>query len=125
MIEEAKKKIREEMDKCKGDSTVKEIGTYLLNNIEVNINAAKAIVKGEKNIDLCIKHMQSIALKRVKEKKGKQFVCIGPNEGFKIVEQYFKLDAKQQKMSIEENVLKKEQKNYNDKFSVNLDDLLN
>lgn len=98
MIEEAKLKIREEMEKNKDNQAIAEIGKFLLANIEVNKKAAEDINSGKKSIEKSLKHMEQEALKMVKNKSGHQCVCIPPEGGFDIVKKYFEFEAVQDKI---------------------------
>lgn len=97
MIEKAIEKIKKEMEECK-DSNITVIGEFLLKQLEINKSAAEAIVKEGKTIKGSLEFMQSEALKKVKEKKGRQVVAFSPIEGFRIVCKYFDFEAIQDKI---------------------------
>ena len=97
MIQKATEKIKSEMESNK-DSSIQVIGEFLLKQIEININAAKAIVKEGKTIKGSMEYMRNEAEKKVKEKKGVQMVALSPEEGFRIVMKYFGFEAVQDKI---------------------------
>lgn len=120
MIEEAKKKVNDEMEKCK-DKFTKVIGIYILQQIEVNKDAAEKIVKGEKTIKGALDEMKKEAKKVAVGGCG----ILTDEEGFKIVEKYYGFNAIQTEIKGKEDVIpviietpKKA------KFGVSIEDLL-
>lgn len=97
MIEEAIRKIKDEMEKDK-DPGIQQIGLFLLKQIEINKDAAKNIVKEGKTIAGSYKYMGSKALEKVKERKGTQTVHLTDSEGYKLVMDYFGFEAVQDRM---------------------------
>ena len=96
MIEKAKEKIKEEMEKQKNPYT-KAIGEYVLKHIKVNKSAAEKIASGEKTIMLSLKEMKKEAKKVAVQGCG----MLTDKEGFKIVGQYFGFIAIQEEIRTE------------------------
>ena len=90
MIEKAIEKIKAEMEKNK-DQHIQLIGNYLLNQIEINKNAATAIVQDGKTILDSVKEMRKVAQKRAVNGCG----ILTDVEGFEIVRKYFGFEAVQ------------------------------
>lgn len=93
MIEEAKLKIREEMDKS-NDTYTKIIGKYVLEQIEINKKAAEDICSAKKTLLKSLDNVKEIA----KGKAVNGCACMGDEEVFKIVREYFGIEAVQDKM---------------------------
>ncbi|MDP4146973.1 MAG: hypothetical protein Q8936_21285 [Bacillota bacterium] len=126
MIEEAKKKIKDEMEKNKDDFT-KDIGKYLLQQIEINTKAAEKIVTGDKTIQGAIEEMTKIAEKRVVRKGNRAVVRMTPEEGFEIVAKYYEFKGIQTEIKVEEvtaPVIQEIKEIPKAKFEVNIEDLL-
>lgn len=128
MLEEAIKKIKEEIEKNKGDFYIQEIGKYVLVQVETNKEASEKIAKGEKTIVGSMKFLESEARKRLQ--KGQQCLMIADVEGFKIINTYFGFKNIQDKLDVEkrEAVEKIEEDHTEEKvieidFNVNLEDL--
>ncbi len=110
MIEKAKNKIIDEMEKNKEDESIQYIGKYLLKQIEINKDAAKGILIEGKSITKAIEEMGKEAKKKVKKKTGCVGVCISPIEGLKIVSRYFNFEAIQDKiLEVDIDNIKEEQ----------------
>ncbi|MDP4146083.1 MAG: hypothetical protein Q8936_16605 [Bacillota bacterium] len=131
MIEEAKKKIKDEMEKSK-DNFTKDIGNYLLQQIEINTKAAEKIVTGDKTIQGAIEKMTKIAEKRVVRKGNMAVVRMTPEEGFEIVAKYYGFEGVQTEIKVEEVIapivkevpVTEAPKKEKAKFEVNIEDLL-
>lgn len=127
MIEKAIEKIKAEMEKDKS-SHVQIVGKYLLQQIEINKNAADKIINGDKTIKGSIKEMAKEARKNAVSGCG----VLTDAEGFAIVARYFGFEAIQDKIleveisEIKEvnNIHNEEAKKETVDFNVNLDDLL-
>lgn len=122
MIEDAIKKIREEMEKSK-TPYIQAIGNYLLKQIEINKDAAEKIVAGEKTIEKSLKEVEKVA--RTKVVQG--CAVLEDKEVFAIVSQYYGFEAEQPNMTVVVNEevkppVSKEPKNKN--FNVDLNSLL-
>lgn len=124
MIEEAVKKIKEEMEKNKAQY-IQAIGNYVLTQIEINDKAAKEVVEGKRTLE--------DALKKVKVKARVKAVgncaMLTDEEVFKIVAEYYGFEVEQKnvtKVVINEEVTAsepaKEEEHKN--FKVDLKDLL-
>lgn len=124
MIEEAKKKINEEMEKRKDEFT-KYIGKYLLQQIEVNESAAEKIVTGDKTIQGSLEVMKKEAKKVAVDGCG----MLTPEAGLKIVSKYYGFKGIQTEIKVEEvtdpvtQVIKETPKE-KAKFEVSIEDLL-
>lgn len=130
MIEKARLKIEEELKNSKNPALT-EIGAYLLKQLEINAASARAIVKEGKTVNGALLYMMDIARKDYMIKDGATGAAyIPPNEGYKIVNKYFEIEAVQDKMikveteEIKEDLNIKEEKKRIE-FSANLDDFLN
>lgn len=97
MIEKAIEKIKSEMNQ---NQTQYIIGEYLLKQIEINKDAAIAIVKDNKTISGAVIEIASVAKKNaIKGPSGLGTVgCVTDNEGFEIVRKYFGFEAVQDRM---------------------------
>ena len=121
MIEKAKNKIIEEMNKNKDDDYVQVVGDFLINQIEINEDAARIIATGGKNIKDSLKYMENEAKNRA---NGRRCVCINPVEGFKIIMKYFGFEGIQsniENFAIQE--MKHEEKQ-EEEFNVDLNDFI-
>jgi len=107
MIDKAKEIIREEIKNV--DCDMKEFGEYLLVQLEINEDAAERIVKEGKTINGAFKEMASEAKRRVKVKKGEQQMRISDKEGYKIMMNYFGVNATQEKINTEDIKTKHEE----------------
>lgn len=107
MIEEAIKKIEEEISKNKNDEVLQIVGDYVLKNIEVNREGAKDIAEGKKSIKDAIKEMEKVAKAKAVNGCG----ALTDTEGFAIVRKYFNFEAVQDKiLNLELADIKEEQK---------------
>ncbi|WP_455798945.1 hypothetical protein [Clostridium butyricum] len=99
MIEKAIEKIKSEMNQNK-TQYIKLVGEYLLKQIEINKDAAIAIVKDNKTISGAVIEIASVAKKNaIKGPSGLGTVgCVTDNEGFEIVRKYFGFEAVQDRM---------------------------
>lgn len=123
MIEEAVKKIEEEMKN--GDSYIKAIGDYVIKNIGVNIDAAKEINEGKLTLKGAMNDIKKIA----KSKAVNGCAVMADEEVFSLVAKYYSFNNIQEKIKIDEdknqgNVVNIEEVKAKKKFSVSLDDLL-
>ena len=132
MIEKAIEKIKSEMEANKSFYT-QRIGEYLLKQIEINKNAATAIVKEDKNIQGAVTQIAIEARKHmITGPAGIGNVgCIPDAEGFEIVRKYFGFEAVQDRMiDVDVNEIKNDvdiedkKVNSNVEFDVKLEDLL-
>lgn len=126
MIEEAKKKIQEEINKSKNPN-LKSIGSYLLEQIEINRDAAKKINSKDKTLSGAHSKVVNEARKRAVD--GGAY--IEDYEVYKMVRDYFEFEAVQNKiMEVEVNEIKEDHKievvktESEDLFSVSLDDFM-
>lgn len=128
MIEKAKLKIKEEIDKAK-DPYVKVIGKYLLEQIEINKEAAEDICKGNKSISKSLGEVKKVA----KARAVGNYAYMEDEEVYALVRKYFKLEALQHKILELEAEEIKEKNNIADKeesnvlypsFNVSLEDFL-
>lgn len=122
MIENAKVKIKEEMDKST-NPYIKAIGGYLLTNIEINKESAKKINTGELTLQKCLKKTEEIARGRAVN----GCAVMSDEEVYKIVREYFEMVAVQDKILQVEVEEIKEVHGITDKeedisFDVNLED---
>lgn len=129
-MQEAIKKIREEMERNKGDLFTVETGKYVLTQIETNKEASKKISAGTKTIAGALAYLQGEAKKRAKS--GDTCVMMTNSEGFEIMSKYFGFENIQDEMVVEEKIEPKveakeevvEEDNVVEvDFSVNFDDL--
>ena len=122
MIEEAVKKIEEEMKN--GDSYIKAIGDYVIKNIGVNIEAAKEINEGKLTLKGAMNDIKKVA----KSKAVNGCAVMADEEVFSLVVKYYSFNNIQEKIKIDEdkkdNVVNIEEAKAKKKFSVSLDDLL-
>lgn len=124
-IEEAIKKINEEISKAK-DPYVKIVGEYVLKHIELNGQAVEGIASGDKTITKSIDKVKSVA----KTKAVNGCAMMTDEEVFKIVREYLKFDAVQDKIiqveveEIKEEFEIKEVKQHG-KLDMKLEDFLN
>lgn len=124
MIEEAVKKIKEEMEKNKAPY-IQAIGNYVLTQIEINDKAAKEVVEGKKTLKDALKKVKVKA--RIKAVDG--CAVLSDEEVYKLVSEYYGFEAEQKnatKVVINEEVTAsgpaKEEEHKN--FKVDLKDLL-
>lgn len=135
MIEEAVKKIKEEMEKSKVPY-IQAIGNYVLNQIEVNGNAAKEVVEGKRTLKAALKKVEEVARKNAEASNifqgavgGMRCAVLTDEEVYKQVREYYGFEAEQQnatKVVVNEEVTAsgpaKEEEHKN--FSVDLNSLL-
>lgn len=117
MIEKAKNKIIEEINKNKDDDYVQVVGDFLLKQIEINEDAARIIATGGKNIKDSLKYMENEAKNRA---NGRRCVCINPVEGFRIIMKYFGVEGIQSNI---ENFAIQEEKQ-EEEFNVDLNSFI-
>lgn len=126
LIEKARKKIEEEMKKS-NDSCIKEIGKYLLKQIDINAEAAKAINDETKTLKKALEEMRKIA--QGKAVRGQYYMP--DEEVFEITRNYFEIEAVQDKMfqvkteeiEIKHDIIEEEQKENVD-FNYSLEDFM-
>ncbi|WP_297634720.1 Cas9 inhibitor AcrIIA9 family protein [uncultured Clostridium sp.] len=104
-MEEAIKKIKEEMEKNKRDLFVLQTGNHILLQIETNAVAAKEIVEGKKSIEGALKYLRNEAKKRAKTMD--TCVIMTDAEGFGIINKYFGFEVIQHEfIELEEEEIK-------------------
>jgi hypothetical protein len=89
MLEQAIKKINDEMEKSKDDAYVQVIGKFLLQHLEERPNSAEKIMAADKTIAKSIDAMAAEAQKRA---KGNRAMLIDA-EGYAIVLKYFGIEG--------------------------------
>lgn len=119
MIEKAIEKIKAEMEQKRDNAYIQAIGDYLLKQVEVNKDVAEKIIKEDKSIEKSLKEVEKIA--RRKEING--CAVMQDNEVFKIVREYYKFEAVQDKfiqVEVEEihEQINEEKKDSKDKIKV-------
>lgn len=119
MIEKAIEKIKAEMEQKRDNAYIQAIGDYLLKQVEVNKDVAEKIIKEDKSIEKSLKEVEKIA--RRKEING--CAVMHDNEVFKIVREYYKFEAVQDKfiqVEVEEihEQINEEKKDSKDKIKV-------
>lgn len=121
MYEEAKKQLREEMEKSK-DPYIKVIGEYILQNIEVNKKTAELIVEGKKSLEDSMKVVKAVA----REKAVNGCAVMEDEEVFKLVRKYYEFDGVQTQIAAEvrEETPKKKDNVIYPEFNVSLEDFL-
>ena len=124
MIEEAKKKVNDEMKKYK-NCAPKIIGEYLLNQIEINPKCAEKIISGEKTIKGAYDAIKSEA----KKKAQSEYYCYEGEEGYKefiaIINKYYDFECVQTEVGeFIAPAVQKIQKPKKAKFGVSIEDLL-
>lgn len=132
MIEKAIEKIKSEMEKKKDNPYIQAIGDFLLKQIEINKDAAKGIVSGNKTIEKSLKAVEKVARKKAVN----GCAVMADREVFNIVKEYYGFEAVQDKFTqleteeICEEIApntkeeKSESKVINVDFSTNLEDYL-
>lgn len=85
MLEQALKKLQDEMDKEKNNSYVVFIGGYLKTHIQAHPADAALIMDEKKTIAGSLEKMKGIASKQ----KIGNVAVIAPDQGFKIINEYF------------------------------------
>lgn len=124
MLNEAIKKIKDEMDK-NNNPYVKVVGEFLLQHLEINPGAAEKILDKEKSIIKSLDEMKKAAEK----KKVGNCAVLTDKEGFEIVLKYFGIKEKVTVLPTDPSCVKVNQdpivnsKNSID-FDVNLEDFL-
>ena len=91
MKDQAIEKLRDEMASEAENPYIGEIGEYLCDYVKQHPRTAEAILQEGKTITGAVDAMRKVAEKR--PRKG-DMAMIGPEEGFKIVREYFGLDNK-------------------------------
>ena len=125
MIEEAKKKVNDEMKKYK-NCAPKIIGGYLLNQIEINPKCAEKIIAGEKTIKGAYDAIKSEA----KKKTQSGYYCYEGEEGYKeftaSINKYYDFECVQIEVGevIAPAVQEIEKPKKKAKFGVSIEDLL-
>lgn len=135
MIEEAIKKIKEEMEKSKV-LYIQAIGNYVINQIEVNGDAAKEVVEGKKTLKGAFEKVMELARKNAtamnifqRAAGGTRCAVLTDEEVYKQVREYYGFEVEQQNatkvvinedVNVKEPVKEEEHKN----FKVDLKDLL-
>jgi hypothetical protein len=85
MLEKAKAKLQDEMDKAKNNHYVQVVGDYLLQYLDKNPGTAESILAKEKTIAKSLDAMRNDASK----KKVGNCAMFTPDEGFAIVMKYY------------------------------------
>lgn len=135
MIEETIKKIKEEMEKSKVPY-IQAIGNYVINQIEVNGDAAKEVVEGKKTLKGAFEKVMELARKNATAMNifqgavggGTRCAVLTDEEVYKQVREYYGFEVEQQAtkvvinedVNVKEPVKEEEHKN----FKVDLKDLL-
>lgn len=114
MLNEAIKKIEDEMKKEENNEYVQYIGKYLVDHLHKCQDHAQNILTEGKTILGSLKHMQGVVMK----KKSGNVAMLTPEQGFKAVLEYYEInDGFTVDVSIGEANPKK-------KLNIDLDDLL-
>jgi len=93
MKAQAIEKIKAEMAANQNNGYFKAVGDYLLNHLEKHPGDAGKIMAEDKTIAKSFKAMEDIA----RQRKTGNSACIPPDEGFKIVLDYYGIKAEEQK----------------------------
>jgi hypothetical protein len=89
MLEDAKKKLKDEMDSNKSNSYVQGVGQFLVQYIEAHPSDADKIITKDKSIAKSLDAMRTEAQK----KKTGNYAMLTYEEGFSIVLKYFGIDG--------------------------------
>lgn len=89
MLEQAKTKIRTEMEQNKDDSYIQVIGKYLLQHLDKHPEDAEKVAAEDKHISKSIEAMAAEAKK--KQKNGRAMLT--DEEGYAIVLKYFGIET--------------------------------
>lgn len=127
MIELAKKKIQEEITKSK-DGNLQTIGNYLLQQIEINRDAAEKINNKDKTLSGAFKKVRDT----FEKKAGNGCAMVDDADVYKIVREYFGFEAVQDRfiqVEVEEikedhNIEEIKSESNSNEFSVSLDDFM-
>lgn len=123
MLENAIKKIKDEMEK-ENNPYVKVIGKYLLGVLKDNESAAEKILTEDKTIMKSLKEME----KEAQKVKVGNMGFLTDEEGYAIVLKYFDITKEKNESINNENVIdfksKKIEKQEEDILSISLDDYL-
>ena len=122
MLNEAIKKIKDEMDK-NNNPYIKVVGEFLLQHLNTNPEAAEKVLDKEKSIIKSLDEMRKAAEK----KKVGNCAVLTDEEGFEIVLKYFgiKGSAGAIQIPVKETIIKAEAKEHKGiDFDVKLDDFL-
>lgn len=122
MLEEAIKKIKEEMDK-NNNPYVKVVGEFLVQHLNTNSDSAEKILDKEKSIIKSLDEMRKAAEK----KKVGNCAVLTDQEGFEIVLKYFGIKASDvaTQAPVKETITKLDSKGPKEiDFDVRLDDFL-
>ncbi len=124
MLEKAIKKIQDEIAKNKDNPAIKAVGEFLIDHIHSHPEDAEKIMTNKKSITGAMDCMKEKAHKKAKN----GYAVIAPNEGLKIVMDYFCIEnnAKTVSKPVEGAPKSKEsaQKSNESVFDIDLDDLL-
>lgn len=90
MLEKAKKKLKDEMDKKKQNAYVRVVGQFLINHIEAHPAAAEKIMQKDKTIIGSLDEMRKVAMQR----KTDNVAVLSDQEGFDVVLKYFGIEGK-------------------------------
>ena len=90
MVQEAIKKINDEMDKEKTNPFVRVIGNILLEYLDVDPGAAEKIINKDKAIGKSLDEMRKLA----ETKKVGNCAMLTDQEGFEIVLKYYDIENK-------------------------------
>ena len=88
MLNEAIKKIEDEMKKEEKNEYVQYIGKYLIDHIHEYQDHAQNILTEGKTVLGSLKHMQGVAMK----KKSGNVAVLTPEQGFKAVLEYYEIN---------------------------------
>lgn len=127
MLEQAIKKLQEEMSKNKDNQAIQAVGNFLIDHIRQNHDDAEKITTDKKSITGAMDYMKEKARKKAKN----GYAVIVPDEGLKIVMDYFGIksgleNAKNVSESAPNVPKPKEsvQKPNESAFDIDIDDLL-
>lgn len=93
MIEKAIEKIKVEMEEKKDNAYIQAIGDYLLKQIEINKESAEKIAEGTGTITQSLAEVEKVA--RTKAVSG--CAVMADHEVFRIVREFYKFEAVQDK----------------------------
>lgn len=119
MLEMAKQKLQSEMDQNKANGYIQFIGQELLNYLKENPGSASEIMSEGKTI---AKSLSAMEVEARKKPRTGNCAMITPDEGMKIILQYFGIsmpDVKQHTSQITNDTAKPA-----DNFNIRLEDLL-
>lgn len=122
MLDKAIIKLKAEMDQNKTNSYIQVVGDFIIQYVKENQEVAEKILVEEKTILKSLNEMKKAAEK----KKVGNCAVLSDQEGFKIVLQYFGIEADPTitQTPLEPKVEIPEIKHKNNDFDINLEDLI-